>query len=127
MELSMRNGYHISPLYRSAFSFDDDFSHAVDNCPGLVTRSISTMTLPIFALSIDAISKLMLFHVSFSPTAGRYFSSYALDRLRSKNEHFALVCDEFGELAGVVTPSDILEGLVGVLSMSCGAPRQAAA
>lgn len=44
----------------------------------------------------------------------------ALDRLKSKNEHFALVCDEFGELAGVVTPSDILEGLVGVLSAQTG-------
>lgn len=37
----------------------------------------------------------------------------ALDRLKSKRVHFALVCDEFGDLAGIVTPSDILDGLVG--------------
>lgn len=40
----------------------------------------------------------------------------ALDSLKLKNSHFALVCDEFGDLAGVVTPGDILEGLVGEMS-----------
>ncbi len=37
----------------------------------------------------------------------------ALDHLKSKHIHCALVCDEFGDLAGVITLSDILEGLVG--------------
>lgn len=40
----------------------------------------------------------------------------ALDHLKSKHIHCALVCDEFGDLAGVITLSDILEGLVGSCS-----------
>lgn len=39
----------------------------------------------------------------------------ALDRMKSGNVHFALVCDEFGDMAGVLTPSDVLDGLVGAL------------
>lgn len=39
----------------------------------------------------------------------------ALDRMKTKGVHFALVCDEFGEMTGVVTPSDILRGLVGAM------------
>lgn len=44
----------------------------------------------------------------------------ALEQMKSKNVHFALVCDEFGSLAGVITPNDILEGLVGELSTQTG-------
>ncbi len=40
----------------------------------------------------------------------------ALDYMKSRGTHFALVCDEFGDMAGVVTPSDILDGLVGEMS-----------
>lgn len=39
----------------------------------------------------------------------------ALDKMKAKNVHFAIVCDEFGDIAGVITPSDILDGLVGAL------------
>ena len=39
----------------------------------------------------------------------------ALDTLKSKRVHFALVCDEFGDISGVVTPGDVLDGLVGEL------------
>ncbi len=41
--------------------------------------------------------------------------SDALDKMKAKNVHFAIVCDEFGDIAGVITPSDILDGLVGAL------------
>ena len=37
----------------------------------------------------------------------------ALDRMKAQKESFALVCDEFGGISGLVTPSDILDGLVG--------------
>lgn len=37
----------------------------------------------------------------------------ALDTLKNKRVDFALVCDEFGDLSGVVTPGDVLDGLVG--------------
>lgn len=40
----------------------------------------------------------------------------ALDQLKNKNVHFALVSDEFGDVAGIITPSDILDGLVGEFS-----------
>ena len=40
----------------------------------------------------------------------------ALDQLKTKNVHFALVTDEFGDVAGIITPSDILDGLVGEFS-----------
>lgn len=39
----------------------------------------------------------------------------ALDRMKGSPLHFALVCDEFGAMSGVITPADILDGLVGVL------------
>lgn len=39
----------------------------------------------------------------------------ALDKMKAKNVHFAIVCDEFGDIEGVITPSDILDGLVGAL------------
>lgn len=39
----------------------------------------------------------------------------ALDVMKTKNVHFALVCDEFGDMTGVITPSDILDGLVGTM------------
>lgn len=45
----------------------------------------------------------------------------ALDRMKEKKLDFALVCDEFGDMTGVITPSDILEGLVGTM------PQQQAA
>ncbi len=45
----------------------------------------------------------------------------ALDSIKSKGVHFALVCDEFGDLSGVVTPGDILDGLVGEIPGQDGA------
>lgn len=39
----------------------------------------------------------------------------ALDRMKNRSVHFALVCDEFGEMTGVMTPGDILDGLVGAM------------
>ncbi len=42
----------------------------------------------------------------------------ALDRMKGRNVHFAIVCDEFGEMTGVITPADILDALVGEISAS---------
>lgn len=47
----------------------------------------------------------------------------ALDQLKNKNAHFALVSDEFGDVAGIITPSDILDGLVGEFSASAKVPQ----
>lgn len=47
----------------------------------------------------------------------------ALDQLKNKNVHFALVSDEFGDVAGIITPSDILDGLVGEFSTPALAPQ----
>lgn len=44
----------------------------------------------------------------------------ALDTLKTKRVHFALVCDEFGDLSGVLTPGDVLDGLVGEMPHSGG-------
>lgn len=66
---------------------------------------ILTIGRPDFRLS-DVVSKPVYFPESMSVYD-------ALDSLKSKGVHFALVCDEFGDLSGVVTPSDILDGLVG--------------
>ncbi len=66
---------------------------------------ILTIGRPCFRLS-DVVSKPVYFPESMSVYD-------ALDSLKSKGVHFALVCDEFGDLSGVVTPSDILDGLVG--------------
>ena len=46
----------------------------------------------------------------------------ALDQLKTKNVHFALVTDEFGDVAGIITPSDILDGLVGEFSAPAKTP-----
>lgn len=42
----------------------------------------------------------------------------ALERLKTEHVHCLIVCDEFGMMQGVVTLSDILDGLVG--SCECG-------
>lgn len=39
----------------------------------------------------------------------------ALAHMKEKGMNFALVCDEFGDMAGVITPGDILDGLVGAM------------
>ncbi|MDE6333737.1 MAG: hemolysin family protein [Muribaculaceae bacterium] len=46
----------------------------------------------------------------------------ALERMRSQGVHFALVCDEFGDMSGVLTQADILDGLVGSVSHPVGMP-----
>ena len=46
----------------------------------------------------------------------------ALDQLKTKNVHFALVSDEFGDISGIITPSDILDGLVGEFSAPAVSP-----
>ena len=46
----------------------------------------------------------------------------ALDRMKDRGVHFALVCDEFGDMAGVITPADILEGLVGTMPRTAKCP-----
>ncbi len=46
----------------------------------------------------------------------------ALDKMKDKNVHFAIVCDEFGEMSGVITPSDILDGLVGAIPQQTPEP-----
>lgn len=51
----------------------------------------------------------------------------ALDQLKTKNVHFALVTDEFGDVAGIITPSDILDGLVGEFSAPAMTPAIAPA
>lgn len=66
---------------------------------------ILTIDRPGFKLS-DVVSKPFYFPESMSVYD-------ALDCLKSKGVHFALVCNEFGDLSGVVTPSDVLDGLVG--------------
>lgn len=43
----------------------------------------------------------------------------ALERLKSEHSHCLIVCDEFGMMQGVVTLSDILDGLIG----SCFCPE----
>ena len=66
---------------------------------------VLTLDAPGFKLA-DVVSEPLYFPESMSVYD-------ALDCLKSKGVHFALVCDEFGDLSGVVTPSDILDGLVG--------------
>jgi len=39
----------------------------------------------------------------------------ALDEMKKRKTQYAIVCDEFGSLQGIVTMRDILEGLVGYL------------
>lgn len=46
----------------------------------------------------------------------------ALDKMKAKSVHFAIVCDEFGDISGVITPSDILDGLVGTLPQQSDNP-----
>lgn len=46
----------------------------------------------------------------------------ALDRMKRHSLHFVIVSDEFGDMTGVVTPSDILEGLVGAMPQQTALP-----
>lgn len=76
---------------------------------GIVTlkQLILTLDSPGFKLS-DVVSDPVYFPESMSVYD-------ALDQMKGKGVNFALVCDEFGDMAGVVTPSDILDGLVGIM------------
>lgn len=74
-------------------------------------------------LKIDS-SDFRLRDVVTSPT---YFpesmSVYdALDHMKVNKESFALVCDEFGDMSGLITPSDILDGLVGAMPQQTVTP-----
>lgn len=46
----------------------------------------------------------------------------ALDRMKAGKASFALVCDEFGAMSGLITPSDILDGLVGAMPQQSRTP-----
>lgn len=46
----------------------------------------------------------------------------ALERMKAGKESFALVCDEFGAMSGLITPSDILDGLVGAMPQQTRTP-----
>lgn len=68
---------------------------------------------------------LSLSHPDFSLEGVMYEPRYfpetmrvydALDVMKSSRVHFAIVCDEFGDLSGVMAPGDILDGLVGVMN-----------
>jgi len=50
--------------------------------------------------------------------------SEQLDNFRRKQEHFALVVDEYGALQGLVTLEDILEEIVGEIEDEYGSPVQ---
>ena len=69
---------------------------------------ILTIDRPGFSLA-DVVSDPLYFPESMSVYD-------ALERLKSKGSHCALVCDEFGDLSGVLTPGDILDRLVGEIS-----------
>lgn len=47
----------------------------------------------------------------------------ALELMRDKRSQYALVCDEFGSIQGIVTMIDILEGLVGALPSPLDEPE----
>jgi putative hemolysin len=43
-----------------------------------------------------------------------------IDTFQGSRSHLALVLDEFGAIAGIVTPTDLLEGLVGAMPTATG-------
>ena len=47
----------------------------------------------------------------------------ALETLRNEDVPCGLVCDEFGEVQGIVTLRDVLEGLIGMLNHPVDTPR----
>lgn len=81
--------------------------HSLSGVCGVVSlkQLILTLDSPGFKLA-DVVSKAVYFPESMTVYD-------ALDRMKSSNVHFALVCDEFGSVSGIITPSDILDGLVG--------------
>ncbi|MDE5684567.1 MAG: hemolysin family protein [Muribaculaceae bacterium] len=44
----------------------------------------------------------------------------ALARMRSAGAHLAVVCDEYGDMRGILTPTDILESLLGTTEAAGG-------
>ena len=75
------------------------------------------VSLKQLVLSLDSPDFLLCREVSEPEYFPESMSVYdALEKMKSGNVRFALVCDEFGDIAGVITPADILEGLVGALS-----------
>lgn len=90
-------------------------------CSGSHTGICGVVSLKNLVLSLDrpefvlrdAIVEPMYFPESMSVYD-------ALGRMRQQGVHFALVCDEFGDMAGVLTPADVLDGLVGSVPRPVG-------
>lgn len=82
---------------------------SLDNILGIVSLKdlFSSINSDQFDLR-EAISAPQYFHENMEVYA-------ALDTMRNEKMQYAIVCDEFGGLQGIVTMRDILEGLVGYL------------
>ena len=84
-------------------------------CRGSEDRILGVLSLPVLlqrqllgeAWDIEALLKPVLFApIGLSPLA-------LLDLFRERREHLALVVDEYGEVQGLVTLTDVLEAMVG--------------
>lgn len=93
-------------LHSSYPVYCDKSSHSVCGMVSL-KRLILTLDKPGFRVS-DVTDSPVYFPESMSVYD-------ALDHMKAKGLNFALVCDEFGDMAGVLTPGDILDGLVGMM------------
>lgn len=95
-------------LHTSYPVYSDDERRTV--C-GIVTLKKLILTLD----NKDFVLKNVVTEPAYFPESMNAYD--ALERMKSHNVHFAIVCDEFGDMAGVITPSDILDGLVGSLEL----------
>lgn len=84
-------------------------------CRGSEDKILGVLSLPVLlqrqllgeAWDIEALLKPVLFApIGLSPLA-------LLDLFRERREHLALVVDEYGEVQGLVTLTDVLEAMVG--------------
>ena len=86
-------------------------------------EAVGVVSLKDLILSVDrpdfSIADVMQPGVFF-PESMRVYD--ALEVLRGKGVHCALVCDEYGSLQGVVTLCDVLEGLIGSISVPTEEP-----
>ncbi len=99
MEISRHSGFSRLPVYKGT----------VENITGVVYAK-ELLTAPDPSLPVSTVARSPY----FIPEVKRL--SAALDELRRRNSHIAIVVDEFGQVSGLVTLEDILEAIFGEIA-----------
>lgn len=106
LEMAIRSGHRRLPIYNG----DIDDIVGVVHLRGLAAASLVTPDSPVSSISVEPL---------VVPESRRVVET--LDDMQQAGIHFAVVIDEYGGTAGIVTIEDIVARLVGPISVREGA------